>query len=250
MRTFGSSKTQQTLASHSPALFAIASPVTLPSSHATSGISPDVSKGQLSFEVKPGWLVEATEQAQGDDYLLLIDEINRADLGRVLGEAIYLFEAQDIADGRSRTIRLPNRRGDTPEKFSLPNTLYVVGTMNGADLSVALLDLAVRRRFAFIDVWPDLDAVRKQGLSLATDAFSKLLDIFAQFASDEGLVLMPGHALFLAHSEPELCNRLRYELMPLLREYLAEGRLGPCETDLRAYLDWLDGELTHTYSAE
>ena len=215
-----------------------------------SGISPDISKGQLSFDIKHGWLVEAAERAQGNDYLLLIDEINRADLGRVLGEAIYLFEAADISQGKSRTISLPNTRDGTGKAFSLPDTLYVVGTMNSADRSIALLDLAVRRRFAFVDVWPDLDVIRKQGLPLATDAFSRLLDIFAQFASDEALVLIPGHALFIAQSEQELRNRLRFEVMPLLREYLTEGRLGSCETELRAYLDWLEGQLMHAHLAE
>jgi len=56
-------------------------------------------------------------------------------------------------------------------------------------------------------------------------------------------VLLPGHAYFLADSEPELVNRLHFELVPLLNEYLQEGRLGSCESELRAYIDWLEGEL-------
>ena len=66
--------------------------------------------------------------------------------------------------------------------------------------------------------------VAAQGRPLATEAFGRLQDIFAQYAPDEALVLLPGHAYFLADSDEELAHRLRYELMPLLGECLQEGR--------------------------
>ena len=207
-----------------------------------AGISPDVHHNSLSFEVKAGWLVEAIQAARQQDYLLVIDEINRADLGRVLGEAIYLFEPREIKQSKARTVKL-SYAPDGQNEISIPPSLYVLGTMNSADRSIAILDLAVRRRFAFVDVWPNLDVVQQQGHSLATRAFGQLQDIFAQYAPDDALVLLPGHAYFLADSEAELINRLRYELIPLLNEYLQEGRLGSCESELRAYIDWLEGEL-------
>jgi 5-methylcytosine-specific restriction protein B len=207
-----------------------------------AGISPDVNESALRFRVKEGWLVEAVRQARHDDFLLVIDEINRADLGRVLGEAIYLFESREIARGESRTVKLPHRLADGEDTLEIPKGLFVLGTMNSADRSIAILDLAVRRRFAFVDVWPDLQVVEEQGRSLATEAFGRLQDIFAQYASDEALALVPGHAYFLADTDEELVRRLRFELTPLLVEYLQEGRLGPCESELRAYLDWLEGE--------
>ena len=206
------------------------------------GISPDVNQSTLSFNVKAGWLVEAARAGQKQDYLLVIDEINRADLGRVLGEAIYLFEPREIKQGEARVVKLPHSV-DGQRDLSIPSGLYVLGTMNNADRSIAILDLAVRRRFAFVDVWPDLDIVKQQGYALATQAFAQLQDIFAQYAPEDALVLLPGHAYFLADSEPELVNRLRFELAPLLNEYLQEGRLGSCESELRAYIDWLEGEL-------
>ena len=210
-----------------------------------AGISPDVNEAALRFEVKPGWLVQAATAAgqNGGGYLLHIDEINRADLGRVLGEAIYLFEPREIARGESRRVQLPHALGDGRTEFSLPQNLFILGTMNSADRSIAILDLAVRRRFAFVDIWPDLSVVEAQGLTLATDAFSRLQDIFAQYAPEDGMVLLPGHAYFLAENEAELSRRLRYELMPLIREYLQEGRLGACESELHAYMEWLEGEL-------
>jgi 5-methylcytosine-specific restriction protein B len=205
-----------------------------------AGISPDVGQQSLRFDIKGGWLVEAAEQARDSDFLLVIDEINRADLGRVLGEAIFLFEPREIAQGRGRRVKLPQRLKNGNAHLEIPAGLFVLGTMNSADRSIAMIDLAVRRRFAFVDLWPDVEVVAQQGIPLATEAFGRLLDIFSQYAPDDALVLVPGHAYFLAASVAELANRLRYELAPLILEYLQEGRLGPCESELRAYLDWLD----------
>jgi 5-methylcytosine-specific restriction protein B len=206
------------------------------------GISPAVHQATLNFEVKPGWLIEAIKEAAGGQYLLAIDEINRADLGRVLGESIYLFEPREVNHGTPRTVDLPLTISGT-RSLTIPRNLYVIGTMNSADRSIAILDLAVRRRFAFIDIWPDFDVIRQQGNELAVSAFGNLLDIFSQYTPDDALVLMPGHAYFLAESLAELTHRLQYELMPLLNEYLQEGRLGPCESEIRAYLSWLAGEI-------
>lgn len=208
-----------------------------------AGISPDVDEQSLRFRVRSGWLAAAASDAQERDFVLVIDEINRGDLGRVLGEAIYLFEAKEIAEGKARSVHLPLALEDGTKTLSIPHGMYLLGTMNSADRSIAILDLAVRRRFAFVDVWPDLDVVRAQGIDLATDAFGKLQDIFAQFAPNDALVLMPGHAYFLASDEQQFKRRMRYELIPLLEEYLVEGRLGPCETELEAYIDWLQSEV-------
>jgi len=215
-----------------------------------AGISPDVHQSSLRFQVKGGWLVEAIRKARDDDFLLIIDEINRADLGRVLGEAIYLFESREIACGKSRTVKLPHVLDDGTDTLEIPQGLFVLGTMNSADRSIAILDLAVRRRFAFVDVWPDIRVVEAQRHPLATESFGRLLDIFAQYAPDDALVLVPGHAYFLAESNEEVAHRLGFELKPLLVEYLQEGRLGTCESELRAYLDWLEGEIARHDTSE
>jgi 5-methylcytosine-specific restriction enzyme B len=207
------------------------------------GIAPAVDGGALRFESRPGWLAQAASKAHTGNYLLVVDEINRGDLGRVLGEAIYLFEPREIRAGERRSVTLPHPLQDGTAELEMPAGLHLLGTMNSADRSIAILDLAVRRRFAFVDVWPQLEVVAAQGLPLATDAFARLQDIFAQYAPADALVLLPGHAYFLADDDRELSRRLRYELVPLLREYLLEGRLGPCESELRAYIDWLEGEL-------
>jgi len=161
----------------------------------------------------------------------------------VLGEALFLFEPREIAQGKGRRIRLPHGIASGDDPLEIPPGLFVLGTMNSADRSIAILDLAVRRRFAFVDLWPSIEVVDQQGLELATNAFGRLLDIFAQYAPDDALALVPGHAYFLADSDRELAHRLRYELVPLILEYLQEGRLATCESELRAYLDWLDSEI-------
>ena len=205
------------------------------------GLAPELGQDSLSFAPRNGWLTSAAgEAANGQEYLLVLDEINRADLAQVLGEAIHLFEPGET----KRSVQLPFPREDGEEKLALPPNLFVVGTMNTADRSIAILDLAIRRRFAFVDVWPDLSVVEEQGLPLATEAFGRLQDVFVEHAPADALSLLPGHAYFLADSEHELLARLRFELVPLLEEYILEGRLGACENELRAYLDWIDGVIS------
>lgn len=208
-----------------------------------SGIMPAVTERELAFTVSPGWLVQAIRDAKDGEFLLHIDEINRADLSRVLGEAIYLFEPREIASGELGAVRLPQALDDGSRDLTMPEGLYVLGTMNTADRSIAILDMAVRRRFAFVDVWPDIGVVKEQGMPLATKAFAGLQDIFMQYAPDDALALAPGHSYFLAESDKELENRLVFELIPLLHEYLLDGRLSSCDSEIRAYIDWLEGEI-------
>lgn len=104
-----------------------------------SGISPDVSAAGLHFAVKPGWLLDAVQAARetDGDYLLVIDEINRADLAKVLGEAVYLLEASEIAAGRARAVDLPFKPDGCSGLLQIRDNLYILGTMNSADCSTA-----------------------------------------------------------------------------------------------------------------
>jgi 5-methylcytosine-specific restriction protein B len=200
------------------------------------GLAPDPSHGTLKFDVRSGWLPEAAREARSSPYLLVIDEINRADLGKVLGEAIYLFEPGEIGGERAREIRLPHAANGSPT-LALPDNLHVLATMNTADRSIASMDLAVRRRFAFVTMPPDRSVVAGQSLPLATEVFDRLTDVFVEHAPDDALDLLPGHAYFLAPDEPSLRQRFRYELLPLLDEYLRQGFLGPAATELHAVRD-------------
>jgi 5-methylcytosine-specific restriction protein B len=194
-------------------------------------MSPDVANATLRFQARAGHLMEAAKKAGTNDALLVIDEINRADLGRVLGEAIYLFEAGPNVE--ARVVRLPHAI-DGRNEFGLPGNLFVLATMNTADRSVARMDLAIRRRFAFITMMPDREVVKSTSTEMGLKLFDALCDVFLEFAPDDALALMPGHSYFIASDDGVLRDRLRYELLPLVDEYLREGYLGPASGALHA----------------
>lgn len=191
------------------------------------------------FTPTPGHLMEAAAHAARDPgrpYLLVIDEINRADLAKVLGEAIHLFEP-----GRhDRALALAHDFPDLGRALQLPVNLHVLGTMNSADRSIAILDLAVRRRFAFVGLWPQLRVVEELAGPRMQQAFHDLLMIFLEHASDDAFTLMPGHAYFLANDH-DAATRLRTEVVPLLREYLTLGYVSGFADEVQAWLDAVAG---------
>ena len=117
------------------------------------GFRPALRDGQPGFELRNGPLVDAAKRAKAEPearHFLVIDEINRGNLAKVFGELYFLLEYRD-AD-----LRLLY----SDEPFSLPNNLYVIGTMNTADRSIALVDLALRRRFHFVEFHPETPPVQ------------------------------------------------------------------------------------------
>ena len=146
------------------------------------GYRPTLNDGQLGYELKDGPLLQAAKRAEGEpdaDHFLIIDEINRGNLGKVFGELYYLLEYRD--DG------IPLQYSDMP--FSLPPNLYVIGTMNTADRSIALVDLALRRRFYFVKFHPDTPPVK---------------GMLARFLDREGLADMKWVATFVDEANKEL----------------------------------------------
>lgn len=200
-----------------------------------AGLSPDVTESNLRFSARSGHLLEAARKAAEQPALLVIDEINRADLGRVLGEAIYLFEPD--ADG-ARSVRLPHALNGS-NSFSLPTGLRVLATMNTADRSIMQMDLAIRRRFAFVTMMPNREIVEALSTPIGLGLFDALCDVFLEFAPDEALALLPGHSYFISPngSEEDLRGRLKHELLPLLDDYIREGYLGPATAELHTVRD-------------
>lgn len=192
------------------------------------GLSPNVHEGSLSFQVKSGHLIKTCSLVE-NNALLVIDEINRADLGRVLGEAIYLLEASD----EERTVLLPHEVNGTTS-FTLPKNLFILATMNTADRSVAHMDIAIRRRFAFVTMMPDREVVKNCSTKSGLRMFDQLCDVFLEYAPDDALSLLPGHSYFIAKDEAALQLRMQYELLPLLDEYIREGYLGPATPSFHA----------------
>ncbi len=193
--------------------------------------------GALGFTFRPmrGHLMDAALEAASDSkkpYLLVIDEINRADLSKVLGEAIYLFEP-----GRSdREIALAHEFDKVGRTLRLPENLHVLGTMNSADRSIAILDVAVRRRFAFVPLWPQSSVVEEHSGEILQRGFHDLLTLFVEHASEDALPLTPGHAYFLGN-DAEAQSRLATSVRPLLEEYLAQGYVAGFADEIRAYID-------------
>jgi 5-methylcytosine-specific restriction protein B len=108
--------------------------------------------GGVQFEIKPGPLRRIADAARKDSaspFVLIIDEINRANLAKVFGELYFLLEYRD------RAIALQY----SDEEFTLPQNLFVIGTMNTADRSIALVDAAMRRRFYFVELAPGADPI-------------------------------------------------------------------------------------------
>ncbi len=125
------------------------------------GFRPALINGQAGFTLQDGPLLRAAKKARADSRLkpevkhfLIIDEINRGNLAKVFGELYFLLEY------RGKSIRMQYQQ-EGEEEFSLPKNLYIIGTMNTADRSIALVDLALRRRFYFVEFHPDDDSVKR-----------------------------------------------------------------------------------------
>src|SRR5262249_19824996 len=158
--------------------------------------------------------------------------------GKVLGEAIFLLEP---GDAQPRTLRLPYDFGRPwGREFALPLSLHIIGTMNSADRSIAIVDVAIRRRFAFVKLWPQLKVVRDHGCPLMVKAFVDLTLIFVEHASREAFDLVPGHAYFLENDDVRAKRRLKVTLAPLLEEYLAQGYVSGFSEPVRSYLQWVE----------
>lgn len=189
------------------------------------GIRPTLSSQQLGYRFNDGILVEAIQAADkvreaGGRVLLIIDEINRANLANVLGPIFFLFE-NHVGERN-----IPLQVG-TLSLSKLPDNLDVIATMNTADRSLAVVDFALRRRFAWYTIRPQV-IEPKDGQTFHKDLFREFCDIFERYASDEELNLQPGPSYFLtdAKDNKQLMKMgLIYELMPLIKEYLAEGLL-------------------------
>ncbi len=197
------------------------------------GIRPKVNSMTLEYEPRKGAFVEAIEKAQENkeqNVFLLIDEINRANLSNVLGPAFYFFEPgmtnSDIEIEICPGLHLSK----------LPDNLYVIATMNTADRSLAVVDFALRRRFAWFTLFPRTIKA-DPGEHFCEKEFHEIADIFEKYSTDEELNLQPGHAYFIVpDSDREMIKvRLKYEVMPLIKEYLNEGMLSRAKDDFISF---------------
>jgi len=192
------------------------------------GIRPSLGSGDLTYEGRMGNLAEAvlySKENPNEKVVLIIDEINRANLSNVLGPVFYLFEHK--MKNAEVSIQI------TPELEikQLPSNFYVIATMNTADRSLAVVDFALRRRFAWYTVKPKPIS----SSNFYKDDFNKIAEIFDWHATSNELNLQPGQGYFIAESENEIENRIRYEIFPLIREYIQEGLLTTAVEEFNSY---------------
>ncbi|WP_460704908.1 McrB family protein [Myceligenerans halotolerans] len=182
--------------------------------------------GSLTFDKVPGVLRSIAAAARKDPsspYVLIIDEINRGNLAKVFGELYFLLEYRDEA------VSLQYSPG---ERFTLPKNLYLIGTMNTADRSIAMVDMAIRRRFAFIEMHPDVQPVagllsRWLAANEQHDARAELLVAVNREigAEDREFKIGPSYLMRDEASTNEGLERIwRHEILPLLEEHYY-GRL-------------------------
>lgn len=165
------------------------------------------------------------------NYVLIIDEINRANLPAVLGELIYALEYRDEPVESMYEY-------DGKRKIILPSNLYIIGTMNTADRSVGHIDYAIKRRFAFVDILPTDQAIDEvitdpELNAKAKTLYHKVANLFNEdktktvyLQSDfKAKDVQLGHSYFLAETEKQLELKLNFEIRPLLNEYVKDGIL-------------------------
>ena len=186
--------------------------------------------GQILYKPEPGIFMKICNNARNDtnhNYVLLIDEINRGDISRIFGELITLIE-EDKRENASNEMKMaiPNfPELDSEGGFSVPGNVFIIGTMNDSDKSIALLDVALRRRFIFFNVPPDEGVlegwIKDEKLkSTVGGAFNQLNERIKNAKDADSQI---GHAFFksLANSDDqrkELVYIFRYRIFPLLRE--------------------------------
>jgi 5-methylcytosine-specific restriction enzyme B len=192
------------------------------------GIRPNLKANGLGYVQKLGSFSSALQFAKDNPekkVILIIDEINRANLSNVLGPIFYLFEHK--MDNANVTIEV----APGLEINKLPENFYVLATMNTADRSLAVVDFALRRRFAWYALKPEPIA----SPDFMADDFKAIDSIFNWHASSEELSLQPGQGYFFASTDDEMKNRIRYEIFPLIKEYLQEGLMKNAKEEFNNY---------------
>ena len=201
-------------------------------------------------------------QVSDKPYVLIIDEINRGNVSKIFGELITLLEADKRSGGGTHhiSLKLPYSKDD----FSVPSNLYIIGTMNTTDRSTGTIDYAVRRRFAFVTLESRADIIEEWCISqhVPSEVKKAALALFAQIngsdkndkssfiakhkAADFELEdLKVGHSYFMGKDMASLKLKMKYEVIPLIKEYIKDGILRSMPDDDKYFDSWQNAECFH-----
>lgn len=185
------------------------------------GIVTETAGDKVHYKVENKVLAKIAAEAVKPEnlqkaYVLIIDEINRANLPSVLGELIYALEY------RGKEVSTMYMFGES-NKITLPHNLYIIGTMNTADRSVGHIDYAIRRRFSFVPVPPNEEAITHPK---AKELFKKVQQLFTDYTAPDfnKADVAIGHSYFLCN-DAEIAMKLKYDIKPILTEYVNDGIL-------------------------
>jgi GTPase subunit of restriction endonuclease len=187
---------------------------------------------EIKYEIVDGIFKKFCDEArkaqdkENNEYVFIIDEINRGNISKIFGELITLIETTKRS-GKKECIstKLPYSN----EEFTVPDNVYIIGTMNTADRSIALMDTALRRRFKFEEMLPDYDLlkdifVEDKGTKVNIGAMLKVINERIEYLYDREHTI--GHAVFLELKEnnniDKLENIFKKSVIPLLQEYFYE----------------------------
>ena len=185
------------------------------------GFRPRVTDGHMTYELSPGPvknLADAARQNPNDPYFLIIDEINRGNLAKIFGELYFLLEYRD----ESLILQYGNT---TDDEFSLPKNLFVIGTMNTADRSIAMVDAAIRRRFYFVEFSPTekpISGLLREWLKRERldEDVALLLEALNERLDDTDYSIGPSYLMTEGVGQQRELERIwKHAIMPLLTEH-------------------------------